>query len=55
MATKKDDKAQVELDSNSSGDSTDAVNDQAARLAADPALEPELAWERDAAAEKPEQ
>jgi hypothetical protein len=35
------------LDTNSSGDSTDAVNSHEDRLLADPALEPELAHERD--------
>lgn len=36
-----------DVDSNSSGDSVDPLNDEEARLAADPALEPEAAWERD--------
>lgn len=43
---KKDEKAA--LDSNSSRDSTDAVNSPEDRLAADPALEPDLAFTRDA-------
>jgi hypothetical protein len=39
----------VILDTNSSGDSDDAVHTREERLEADPALEPDLAHERDAA------